>query len=164
MNRIRIVRFISALFLALAFLSGCSSTNDYRRVAGDCSYTDDEIAAIRDKAEDGDANSQYELGEVFFAGTCVRLNNSAGMDWMRKSAEQGDARAQSILGWGYSMGAYGVTYNAELAKKWTLKAAEQGDIRSQKQLAYAYLAGRWGLDKDIKKSVYWYQKLSLIHI
>ena len=48
----------------------------------------------------------------------------------RKAAEQGNAKAQAILGFMYAEGRGVAKENAE-AVKWFLMAAEQGDITAQ---------------------------------
>ena len=53
--------------------------------------------------------------------------------WYRKSADQGNAVAQRILGLMYSTGK-GVPRNATEAVKWYRKAAKQGNAGAQKEL------------------------------
>ena len=58
----------------------------------------------------------------------------------RKAAEQGDAKAQHLLGYMYNMGR-GVQRNYTEAAKWYRKAAEQGNAKAQYRLGLCYGSG-----------------------
>ena len=77
-------------------------------------------------------------------------------DTLRKSAEQGDARAQHSLGVAYSKG-QGVTKDPHEAVKWYRKSADQGDARAQCVLGWAYARGE-GVTKDADEAVNWFRK------
>ena len=62
------------------------------------------------------------------------------MKWYRKAANQGDAGAQSSLGFMYING-QGVKQNDFEAVKWFSKAADQGDANAQFMLGMSYLLG-----------------------
>lgn len=73
-------------------------------------------------AKEGDITAQLYLGECYLRGKDVRKSIEEAMFWFRKAAEQGNADAQSCLGFllcdnkqDRSKGAY-----------WFRKAAEQG--------------------------------------
>ena len=46
------------------------------------------------KAEQGDADAQYELGRMYIVGDGVPQDYDEAFRWFWKSAEQGDAKAQ----------------------------------------------------------------------
>jgi TPR repeat protein len=69
-----------------------------------------------------------------------------------KSAGQGDANAQSILGMMYT-NAQGVPQNYKKAIKWYRLAADQGDATAQYSLGVFYANGR-GVLQDYKESVF----------
>ena len=75
---------------------------------------------------------------------------------LRKSAEQGDARAQFKLGVDYFTGVGAIQDYKEAAKWWT-KAAEQGDADAQYRLGMFYRNGN-GVTKDEKEAVRWWTK------
>ncbi|MEH8027640.1 tetratricopeptide repeat protein [Gallibacterium anatis] len=52
-------------------------------------------------AEQGDANSQYNLGLMYSRGEGVKQDDAEAMKWWRKAAEQGLSIAQYNLGVGY---------------------------------------------------------------
>jgi TPR repeat protein len=67
-----------------------------------------------------------------------------------KAANNGDAKAQSILGQMYSLGR-GVTKNNQQAALWYKKAADQGNARAQNNLGQAYVNGQ-GVPQDYKQA------------
>ena len=75
-------------------------------------------------------------------------------DDTKKLAKQGDALAQSILGYMYVTGE-GVPENNKTAVKWFRKAAEQGNAYAQYNLGYAYDIGTGVPENDIKAHA-WY--------
>ena len=74
----------------------------------------------------------------------------------RKSAERGNASAQSNLGFMYSRGR-GVAQDYAEAVKWYRKAADQGDADAQHNLGFMYHEGR-GVTQDYAEAVKWYRK------
>lgn len=76
--------------------------------------------------------------------------------WYRKAAEQGQADAQTNLGYCYEKG-YGVTQDYVEAVKWYRKAAEQGEAYAQNNLGECYYYGR-GVTQDYVEAVKWYSK------
>jgi TPR repeat protein len=69
-------------------------------------------------------------------------------------AEQGDARAQTGLGWMYLKG-QGVPKNHKTAVKWYRLAAEQGNAIAQSNLGFMYANGT-GVPKDYVRAHMWY--------
>ena len=78
------------------------------------------------------------------------------VEWGRKSANQGYAAAQNLLGIRYETG-HGVEHNLTEAAKWFLKAAEHEIVNAHITLGMLYFNGL-GVPKDYDKSVYWYQR------
>src|SRR5450830_1903134 len=71
----------------------------------------------------------------------------------RLLAEQGNAIAQSALGYMYEMGK-GVPQNYVEAAKWLRLAAEQGRVAAQDSLGGLYVSGR-GVSKDYVVAYMW---------
>ena len=63
-----------------------------------------EIAALRAKAEKGDAEAQDDLGVMYYKGQGVPKNDAEAVKWFYKAAEQGNAGAQYDLGVMYDNG------------------------------------------------------------
>jgi TPR repeat protein len=78
------------------------------------------------------------------------------LESLRKTAEQGDARAQYELGEMYDKGE-GVAANSNEAVKWYRRAAEQGHPGAQWQLGYKYEYGS-GVAVDNVESIKWFRK------
>ena len=88
---------------------------------------------LREKAENGDVESQFNLGIQYQDGKGVEQNFKEAIKWYREAAEQGDSDAQNNLGFMYEKG-LGVERDFDEATKWYRKASEQGDIEAQKRL------------------------------
>ncbi|MFQ2690164.1 tetratricopeptide repeat protein, partial [Aeromonas caviae] len=71
-------------------------------------------------------------------GKGVAQDDKQAVTWFRKAAEQGDAKAQGLLGIMYVQGK-GVAQDDKQAVTWFRKAAEQGDATAQ------YLMGVLGI-------------------
>lgn len=82
-------------------------------------------------------------------------DNATDLSQLRPLAEQGDARAQFILGGMYRKGE-GVTQNDKEAVKWTRLSAEQGLAAAQYFLGWMYLNGK-GVIQDDKEAIKWYR-------
>jgi TPR repeat protein len=89
--------------------------------------------------------------QAFITATLARLANED-----RKAAEQGDAHAQSSLGFRYNHG-LGVKQDYVEAASWYRKAAEQGDADAQTNLGFMYGAGQ-GVTQDYAEAARWYRK------
>src|SRR5215469_15245309 len=65
---------------------------------------DNDLTALRVKAEAGDAAAQFQLGSAYDDGRGVAQDYAQALAWYRKSAEQGYALAQGNLGYMYQNG------------------------------------------------------------
>jgi hypothetical protein len=78
---------------------------------------------------------------------------------MKAAAENGDARAQSALGYAYDVGE-GVTQNLETAAQWYRRAAEQGYANAQFNLAEMIRDGA-GVPQSNEDALAWYTKAAM---
>lgn len=78
------------------------------------------------------------------------------IEWYRKAAQKGDAKAQNNLGMAYVRG-IGVTQDFKEAAIWLSKSAEQGNAKAQNNLSVMYLSGK-GVAKDLKLAASWCEK------
>lgn len=85
-------------------------------------WTED-FKILRQRAEEGDAEAQYMLGDRYLNGEGVTQDASEAVKWLRKAAEQGNDEAQFALGLTYFKG-MGVSQDYAEAAKWLRKAAE----------------------------------------
>lgn len=109
------------------------------------------IEALKAKAEKGDAKAQFELGKKF-----METENAEAVKWLRKSADQGNADAQDVLGICYFDGKI-VAQDSTDAITWFRKAAEQGNAPAQFNLGACYYYGH-GVKQDYVEAVAWFRK------
>lgn len=116
---------------------------------------DDPLRNLRDKAEAGDAESQYELGMAYHAGNRgVPADLNLAFKWYSVAAQKGHVSATGALGYMYRTGS-GVEKNGAEALKWYLKAAEQGDSHSAYELGKIYQSGQ-GVLIDYVEAYAWF--------
>ena len=116
----------------------------------------DYVAAFREwlpLAEQGDADAQYTLGQMYIYGKGVPEDSAAAFKWNHKAAEQGDLDAQYELGRMYMYGE-GVPEDSAAAFKWHHRAAEQNHIMSQLNVGVLYSQGL-GVFEDKVKAYMW---------
>ena len=79
--------------------------------------------------------------------------------FVRKAAEQGDAKAQCELGWMYKNGQGSIAQDEEQAVAWWRKAADQGYAEAQYALGAIYSSSyNDKVAKDTKQAVAWLRK------
>ena len=78
----------------------------------------------RKAADQGVAQSQFNLGIHYHQGKGVPQNDAEAVKWYRKAAEQGNAPAQALLGIAYDSGR-GVPQNYVQAHMWLNLAASR---------------------------------------
>ena len=99
-----------------------------------------DVRTLRQKANRGDVEAQYNLGVSYREGKGVDRDYAQAVTWWRKAAWQGHARAQSALGFMYANG-QGVSSDCVQAVTWYRIAAEQGVARAQFNLGVMYAKG-----------------------
>lgn len=90
-------------------------------------------ATTETRADAGDADAQFSLGQQFDEGQGDAVNNHTAIEWYRKAANQNHARAQFTLGMIYADGR-GVARDDVQAMRWILRAAELGFAGAQHTL------------------------------
>jgi TPR repeat protein len=115
-----------------------------------------DLDELRSKAEQGNAQAQYELGMIYDAGRDVQRDLSQAAHWCTKAAEQGHAAAQNCIGSMYQFGD-GVAQDDAAAASWYAKAADQGYGEAYTNLGYMYDLGK-GVAQDRAKGVELYLK------
>jgi TPR repeat protein len=84
---------------------------------------------------------------------------SAAMREWQPLAEQGDARAQEMLGYMYDLGE-GVPENDGVAAAWYLRAANQGSADARINLGLLYATGS-GVPRDALRAYMWFELAAL---
>ena len=111
--------------------------------------TEQDVEELKKKAEQGDADAQYNLGLSYYTGLGVAQDYAEAVKWWRKAAEQGVAYAQNNLGTCYYNGE-GVAQDYAEAAYWFHKAAEQGNAYGQYGLADLYYYKFYQQDKALE--------------
>lgn len=145
--------WVIALAAGILLQSAASSTTRSSPVVSD---KDQEIAALKHRAESGDAKAQVDLGLAYAVGDGLAPDDSQAVKWFRKAADQGDAAGEYFLGEVYATGR-GVPVDYAEALKWLRRSAEQGDARGQYNLAAMYMQGL-GVAKDDAEAAKWMRK------
>ena len=114
----------------------------------------------RPLAEQGIADAQFYLGQMYLKGEGVPQNDKTAIKWYRLAAKQGLASARFSLGVMYEKGKE-VPQHYKTAVKWYRLAAERGNIQAQNNLGVMYGLGQ-GVIQDNVYAHMW--TLSLIHI
>jgi uncharacterized protein len=139
----RLLRYTTHLCLVIAVflsLTGCR---------------EDPLQPLRNKAEAGDAESQYNLGMAYHAGNRgVPEDLNLAFKWYSTAAQKGHISATAALGYMYEEG-LGVGKNLPEALKWYLKAAEQGDSHAAYKLGMMYNFGH-GVLIDYVEAYAWF--------
>lgn len=116
----------------------------------------EEIEQWMTKAEQGDAEAQYQLGICHANGYGVKLDMRKAVELYYNATKQGHAEAQYQLGNCYYYG-YGVPLDYSKAVDYWEEAALRGNTRAQYQTGCCYENGQ-GVDINCKQAIYWYQQ------
>ena len=115
------------------------------------------LATLQQQAESGNSDAQYDLAMCYWKGEKgAPKDDSKAFYWAKKSAEQGDAYAQSWVGYFYENG-YGTARDFGEAAYWYRRSADQGNRFSQNNLGECYYYGR-GVERNYEKAASWYKK------
>ena len=176
------------LALTAAIFAACAQTKQSEVELGKAAYSArDYETAVRHytaAAEQGDAEAQYLLGQCYLKGKGVpvgrreattwmqefytpdglvtAVDKMQAVEWFRKAAAQGHAKARMHLGIFYEMEDAIVTEKEaeecfEKAVPGLRKEAEQGDAEAQ-QLLGAYLMGKAKNEEDLREAIRWVRK------
>ena len=85
---------------------------------------------FRKAAEQGHAQAQNNLGDMYRTGEGVPMDSKEAVKWFRKAAEQGEAQAQRNLGVMYDSGV-GVLQNFVTAYAWINIAVANGNSTAE---------------------------------
>ena len=117
-------------------------------------WAGEDIAALRAKAEAGDANAQTRLGVLYETGDGVPKDYGKAAHWYRLAANQGVAEAQASLGFLYDEG-WGVQQDYGKAAHWYRLAANQGNDHAELYLGTLYYYGR-GVPQNYARAYKWW--------
>ena len=110
-------------------------------------------------AEAGNPIAQYQLGMLYYIGKGVKEDEKVAVEWLSKSARQGNVEAMYQLGNAFTFGNETPRLVADAdveAAQWYYKAAKAGNADAQYSLGLLFMAGK-GVEKNDKEATYWMQ-------
>ncbi len=120
-------------------------------------FKKEQVEEIRQRATDGEAEAQFQLGALYANGKGVEKDEAEGLRWLRRAAKQGYPAANTLLGWSLLKG-LGVNKDAAMALQHFLSAAESGDADAQCAAADLFMEGGPGIEPSVKAMLAWYQR------
>ncbi|MCZ6767642.1 MAG: tetratricopeptide repeat protein [Acidobacteria bacterium] len=91
------------------------------------------IADLMSKAEQGDADAQFNLGFMYFLGEAIPLDYKEAFRWYRASAVQGKSSAQGSLGAMYRAG-LGLPQDYIQAHMWYNLAVANSELDQERNI------------------------------
>jgi TPR repeat protein len=116
----------------------------------------DDITMLYARAQQDDADAQYDLGGLYEKGDRVSHNVIEAARWYHRAAAQGHVGAQFLLAILYERGDLG-SQDAVEAGRWYRKAAIQGHTGAQFLLGDMYASGH-GVPQHDGEAVRWYRQ------
>lgn len=120
----RILILLAFLILVLAGPAH-SKPPEREEAAPDRGDYSEALRLLQPLAEHGNAEAQFQLGQMYVFGEGVPKDLEEGFRWVRRAAEQGHAKARFQLGQMYYFGV-GVPGDLQAGLIWVRKAAKQG--------------------------------------
>jgi TPR repeat protein len=152
---------LTFLFLTLicltAFGQNASELNEQAKKLIETQEFEKAVPILKQAAELGNAESQYNLGYCYRAGSGIEQNIEKGIYWFSKSADQGfnDGLYQMMMAYGNGDG---VEQNYNKAYEYGLKCAENGDGTCMWNVINCYYSGM-GVEKNMDKMLEWATRL-----
>ena len=106
--------------------SGLMSEDDDFGLFMDMSDVDDDVKTTLQRAKDGDADAQYEMGLRYRSGDGTFEDECESFRWLMEAAEHGHAAAMYEVGVCYDTGIC-VSIDGDVADEWYRKAADNGN-------------------------------------
>jgi TPR repeat protein len=116
--------------------------------------TQTDLKLLLSEGQLGNAEAQYWLGGVYNDGRLVPRDTEKSASWFLKSAGQGYAPAERVVGLSFSKS------DPVNCERWLLRAAEHGESEAQFWLGVAY-EQNWFETTDIQEAVKWYRKAAV---
>ena len=110
------------------------------------------IEEVKQKAQAGDKDAQFRLGNAYDSGAEVPRDGAEAMKWYMRAAAAGHAEAQNSVGSGLQ-----AEKRYEEARVWYERAAAQGHALATNNLAYLYDLGL-GVKQDRQKGFELYSR------
>ena len=110
------------------------------------------------KAQAGNAEAQFDVGNMFEKGNGVARDETKAFEWYLKAAKQNHDKAAFEVGFAYLRGV-GISKNYDKALKWLSSSAEYNNVRAYYFLGTMYEKGK-GVSVNLDKALRWYTRAS----
>ncbi|MBD1149803.1 sel1 repeat family protein [Pelagibacterales bacterium SAG-MED29] len=99
---------------------------------------------------------------ILFAINTSSVYSEDYHSFLKKKADQGDARSQNDLGHMYLDGfpGYNIPKDHEKAVEYLIKAAEQNQVNAMTSVGWFLFTGEYGAPKDYEEAIAWNKKAS----
>ena len=112
------------------------------------------LAELTRAAESGDTVAQTLVGIAFFNGIGTAVDYAKAVEWSRRAADAGNARAMNTVAATF---ASGTNKDYAEALRWYRKAADLGLPFAMKNIGGLYSNG-YGMKQDYAEAIRWYRK------
>ena len=156
MNKIITVLFLTFICFNI-FGQNATELNQQSKILINQQKFDEAIPILKQAAELGNAEAQYNLGYIYQSGIGVEKDNVKAVKWFSQSADQGfiDGQYQMMMAYGTGNG---VSQDFKKAFSYGLKCAKYGDETCMFNVLNCYKEGM-GTEKDIDKMLEWAVRL-----
>lgn len=115
---------------------------------------------LKPMANDGNANAQFRLGNLYYHGQGVPEDEVMAVFWWKKAAAHGHADAMFQLAGAYLFGAHAAKFVSDPDREaaiWYFQAASAGHVEAQYHLGLLFLAGK-GVIENRREAASWFRK------
>jgi TPR repeat protein len=114
---------------------------------------------LRKAADSRHTAAEMALAQIYQEGKGVSPDEREAFKWYLKAADQGDDRAQTIIGIDYKFGESGTPKDIHVAARWFRMAAQKGNIEARTNLSELLSAGLIAEDE-----ANWQVKPPVVHV
>ncbi|MGB8580080.1 MAG: tetratricopeptide repeat protein [Candidatus Sulfotelmatobacter sp.] len=111
--------------------------------------------ALHKQAKEGNAEAQYELAKDYYTGTGVPKDSKQGLEWLRKSADQGHPGAEFALAVLYRKGEL---KDPKQGLVWLQKSAAHNNAAAEYELGCLFRDGEGGVSRNPHEAALWLRK------
>ncbi len=147
---------VTACRAALArFLDSARILSELGRALVKARAYDEAFTLLKRAAEDGYAQAEADIGELYEDGLGAKQDYARAMAWYQKAADQNNPDGQNDIGALYEH-AHGINQDYAQSMAWRRKAADQGYAAALND-SWLYEHG-FGVINDYAEAMAWYQK------
>ncbi len=141
-------------------MSNLSTTEQLHHLLSE--FKKEQLAAIEEAANSGDAEACFKLGALYANGRGVKQDSAQARKWLKKAVTQENNAARTLLGWLY-LNDESLRQSDTDAIELFLQAAEAGDSDAQCSLGDIYLVGAAGIEPNPRAMLQWYNSAAQQH-